>query len=734
MLTTMQLFPLPAPPLDGIFAVSHGVTGNSKPHGKGPIPTVATHTRSIGMIHPPLDMRSIVDKTAHFVATHGPDFEKRVMVNNEGKPKFSFLKWSDPYHAYYQHRLTELRFEVVHPSPSHPEESVVSAAASCTTDGNETVADVDATLAGPSARFGLVRRALEPPECEQYTVRHPEGITGEELDIIKLTAQFVARNGKSFLTGLAIREINKPHFQFLKPTNSKYLPFTKYSDVYSKVLMPPMGLIDKLRSVADLATVLEHCLHRLDWERCQEQDKQKAEVEIQQERVQMALIDWHDFYVVETIEFTDDEDAELPPSMTLAEVMSWSNISAMEDQPEVVERGNEAGMEIDEEEVHLVEEGMKAACLEETVWNMSERKAAAPGQPEPPMRIVKSWKRPEDRISAQRNPTKFVASPITGELIPINEMAEHMRISLIDPKFKEQKDRKMAEIRETTLAHDDEMVSNIVGLARTRPDIFGTTEEEVSNAVKEVIEKKKDEHPTQVIWDGPTGSTRITANQAMFRNVSEEEHTDAANSKTRTIPWVSAPPRPDLASVHPLPPPLPPLAFMNLPDRPLPTSPGSHFTRLGGSRSFTPLLIPPHVYVIPPPPLPQGMPPPPPKEAPPPLPDEPESKRQRIDFSLMSEEQFLAQNQGRIRITINVPNIDEGNLKGQHLEIVVDDLSETVSSLKEKIAGEVQLPANKQKLSGRAGFLKDNMSLAYYNIGDEETLTLALRERGGRKR
>lgn len=89
--------------------------------------------------------------------------------------------------------------------------------------------------------------------------------------------------------------------------------------------------------------------------------------------------------------------------------------------------------------------------------------------------------------------------------------------------------------------------------------------------------------------------------------------------------------------------------------------------------------------------------------------------------------------QGPVRINVSVPNIDEGNLKGQVLEITMS-LSETVGSLKEKISGEIQLPANKQKLSGKAGFLKDNLKLAYYNVGDGETLALSLRERGGRKR
>ncbi|KAM0966990.1 hypothetical protein ACFX1X_022992 [Malus domestica] len=129
------------------------------------------------------------------------------------------------------------------------------------------------------------------------------------------------------------------------------------------------------------------------------------------------------------------------------------------------------------------------------------------------------------------------------------------------------------------------------------------------------------------------------------------------------------------------------------------------------------------------------MPPPLLEGASPPLPEELDPKRQKLDDSmLISEDQFPAQHSGPVRITVSVPNVDEGNLKGQLLEITVQSLSETVRCLKEKISGEIQLPANKQKLSGKPSFLKDNMSLAFYNVGAGETLTLSLRERGGRKR
>lgn len=169
-----------------------------------------------------------------------------------------------------------------------------------------------------------------------------------------------------------------------------------------------------------------------------------------------------------------------------------------------------------------------------------------------PMRIVKDWKRPEERAAPAVDPTKVVVSPITGELIPIAEMAEHMRISLIDPKYKEQKERMMAKLRDNTLAADDEITKNIVGLARTRPDIFGTTEEEVSNAVRQEIEKKREE-PSRVMWDGHAASMGRTAAQAQ-----NQPDAPAPPQDTRT-PAGPLPPPPPKPVPRSLPPPLQPI-------------------------------------------------------------------------------------------------------------------------------------------------------------------------------
>ena len=39
----------------------------------------------------------------------GPEFEGRIRLNEAGNPKFNFLSVGDPYHAYYQHKINEIR-------------------------------------------------------------------------------------------------------------------------------------------------------------------------------------------------------------------------------------------------------------------------------------------------------------------------------------------------------------------------------------------------------------------------------------------------------------------------------------------------------------------------------------------------------------------------------------------------------------------------------------------------
>merc|ERR1712187_877245 len=136
-------------------------------------------------------------------------------------------------------------------------------------------------------------------------------------DMIKLTAQFVARNGQKFLIGLTQRESRNPQFDFLKPTHALFGYFTSLVDAYTKCLMPNKDELEKLKKFMNTSPeVLDKAMARFAWDEQQEEQRLSREVEEKEEKDQMQMIDWHDFVVVETIEFTA-EDNNIPLSAPL---------------------------------------------------------------------------------------------------------------------------------------------------------------------------------------------------------------------------------------------------------------------------------------------------------------------------------------------------------------------------------------------------------------------------------
>ena len=78
---------------------------------------------------------------------------------------------------------------------------------------------------------------------------------------------------------------------------------------------PPSSVTCRCRSV-----ILERALKRLEWERVQEKEAKAKAAREDAEREAMMSVDWHEFAVVETIEFYDDEVDDLPAPMTLKDV------------------------------------------------------------------------------------------------------------------------------------------------------------------------------------------------------------------------------------------------------------------------------------------------------------------------------------------------------------------------------------------------------------------------------
>lgn len=161
---------------------------------------------------------------------------------------------------------------------------------------------------------------LKPPPTDQYTIQHQE-IPVKDLELIKITAQFVARNGQKFLAELNQKESSNPNFAFLKPTNRYFGYFTSLLDSYSKVLLPKKDLISRLQSLSTLEGIRKSVLPRYEYEHFKildDKQKRKEKEEGKEVEVEEYEIDWEDFVVVDVIEI-DEEDEEQKPEY-IAEV------------------------------------------------------------------------------------------------------------------------------------------------------------------------------------------------------------------------------------------------------------------------------------------------------------------------------------------------------------------------------------------------------------------------------
>ena len=159
-------------------------------------------------------------------------------------------------------------------------------------------------------------------------------INAQDLEVVKLTALYVAKNGRSWMTALSQRETGNFQFDFLRPQHSLYQFFTRLVDQYTELLTgstidggkPEKARIAQLEhNVRDKFHVLERAKQRAEWVKYQEQQKQKQEEEAEKEKLEYAQIDWHDFVVVETVMFTEvDDQADLPPPTSLNDLQSAS--------------------------------------------------------------------------------------------------------------------------------------------------------------------------------------------------------------------------------------------------------------------------------------------------------------------------------------------------------------------------------------------------------------------------
>src|SRR5688572_27498638 len=87
------------------------------------------------------------------------------------------------------------------------------------------------------------------------------------------------------MTALSQREQRNYQFDFLRPNHSLFNYFTKLVEQYTKVLIPPKNLNEKLRNNVDNKyQILDRVMQRVEYAAYQEEERKKAEEKEDQER------------------------------------------------------------------------------------------------------------------------------------------------------------------------------------------------------------------------------------------------------------------------------------------------------------------------------------------------------------------------------------------------------------------------------------------------------------------
>ena len=278
-------------------------------------------------------------------------------------------------------------------------------------------------------------------------------------DIIKLTAQFIAKNGEHFRGGLAAKERDNPQFDFMKFGHPAFSLFNTLVDCYSVILRPPRDNIEQLIAAKSKSRLLDSILKRVEWERYQIKSREDPEQKEREEREARAKIDWHSFVIVETITFEAGENLERPKDFS---------------GQKKTENNDDDDMDMD------VDMEMDDDMDTQSTVNLQIRKDYKPSFPGSSNK----------KISYQRCPVCF-------QDIPVDELDEHVRIELMDPRFAKQQNVKSKV--SSSLAQGSDIASGLESLKPHRTDIFGEDEDLT-------IGKVDAPDPDKVIWDGHSSS------------------------------------------------------------------------------------------------------------------------------------------------------------------------------------------------------------------------------------
>ena len=412
-------------------------------------------TTIVGVILPPRDIRVVVDKTANFVAKNGPAFELRIKNSAEGKtPKFSFLNPADPYHSYYKQKIKQLQEpepELDHEDGSKEADLIKSSEVVVKTSTEAASSSSAILSAKPSFVSPLAKAAqvapTEPPREIEFMCKQHQDISALDVDIIKLTAQYTAVNGRNFLADIASREQRNPQFDFLQPTSSFFGYFTslvdQYTSIYSKFKDSQETLSDA-RNDQKRLHVLQRAVQRWTW------NQNQKEAKTNETSLANIMVDWSKFSIVETISF-EEVVSQVDTSSSVGDIYSSAVSSKAPIEQSVIQDDSCSDEDMDMDmDMDMEDDGEY--------------------EKESNFTVVDSY---QPQLGATTSEKTTLLDPVSGRVIDASDVGEHMRVQLIDPRWRTEQQKFQDKQNETGYAEGDAITANLERFAKQRSDIFG---------------------------------------------------------------------------------------------------------------------------------------------------------------------------------------------------------------------------------------------------------------------
>ena len=426
-------------------------------------------------------------------------------------------------------------------------------------------------------------RDIKPPKPDQFSISHPN-IASIDMDIMKITAQFVAKNGQKFLSEISERESKNDKFNFLKPQHNLFGYFTYLVGSYSKILNYKKEKVEKLVEYSsNKESILKNANNRVMYEmKVKKMKKNKKfneyDMMTEEELKKTKIINWYDFVVVEVINFdepenitNDNNEREEQNEVHIEQQQQEQNITEQYEQiedtkHEITQQQQDEQQQQQQQLIHEENDNEQSEHSDIVIEDINDNLNHHQQQKEEEqqqqyqhqheqnistydgIKVIKNYERQKHKKPTNNNNNSTTTTdnsnlsdikcPLCKQNINPNTFQQHIKLELLDPKWKEIQ-KEISKRQDTSaLANTSEVLTYLSSFSKSRPDLFGNITDIHNFEQNKATDSSS--IPNQPIWNGYNPyMSRTTANITMFKqqnkkHLEESKKAALANNNAST--------------------------------------------------------------------------------------------------------------------------------------------------------------------------------------------------------